>query len=255
MAAPLSIGVGAGVGATLGFGGEPTSKDVAGMVVGTLGGEILERAMQKAFAKQATKMATKSALHAGATAAKAAAAGARAATKASSGVGAALIVFDVGSLLLDIFDPAGFNNYRSPSQIEETRQQFLKGYQESLQEMKMKWPFEHSSKFLKMRRNSSGVVEFIDQKQADTYALYVIQYLEKHGHLGKGSSYAKEVELARAEQRDPNLTEEEFGLANVAPVDDPPKDKNDDDDQRPSGSNNKLLFAGAAALLFVVLLR
>ena len=60
----------------------------------------------------------------------------------SSGpVGAALLIFDVVSLVLDLWDPAGYNNAQSAGQIQKIADDIMKQYDESLKNEGILDPF------------------------------------------------------------------------------------------------------------------
>jgi hypothetical protein len=104
------------------------SDAAAKLVTRAVGSDVAGRVSSKTLALMATRMSTKI----GASAAKLATRAAAFATKMSNPVGWALAVFDVASMIMDIFNVGGYDNYVSNADVETARNLAEVNYSESV---------------------------------------------------------------------------------------------------------------------------
>ena len=200
--------------------------DVAGIVVGAVGAELMEQGLKKALAKaMAKKAASKTAGKAGAkigqevaeqiakkaavnfatkTAAKQATAGAaKKGLLASMGpVGWAMLGFDVVSMGLDLWDPAGWGTTMWNKDIRDIRKMYLDMNRKAVEETEYPHPFEEGVKYKgkDFPKELGGPFLFpevlypdyppIDpntgmfknDEHTEKYMEYIMQFLEENGY-------------------------------------------------------------------------
>jgi hypothetical protein len=150
-----------------------TEKEAGNMILGNIAMEGIELGFEKLAARRAARNAGKTA---GKAAAKTAA---KAAVKAGSGIGIALAVLDLASMLFDVFDVGGFAQYMKPSMVRELRSSTLQQLRDNYGE----WPKEVKGTYPTWEQSESGALQLKDPELREQYYMYMAEYLVEQGYL------------------------------------------------------------------------